>query len=116
MTVLIRVDGKHATRFEVAEVSALTGEVVDEVLDRAAAGKRRPRLLVYDRGSPVGRERLREAGWSYVGADGRVRLNQPLAPRQRLRRTLAIAVRVIAINCSKASAPVALCRPTGMPA
>lgn len=75
--VLIRVDGKHATRFEVEEVAALTGDVVDEVLDPAAAGKRRSRLLVYDRSSPAGRERLREAGWSYVGADGRVLLQAP---------------------------------------
>ena len=41
------------------------------------AGKRRPRLLVYDRSSPAGRERLREAGWSYMGADGRVLLQAP---------------------------------------
>jgi hypothetical protein len=73
--VIIRVDGKHATRFEVTEVSALTGDAVDDVLARAAAGKRQ--LLVYDRSSPASRERLREAGLSYVGADGRVLLQAP---------------------------------------
>jgi hypothetical protein len=35
--VLLRIDGKHATRFEVTEVAALTGDVVDDVLDRAGA-------------------------------------------------------------------------------
>ena len=75
--VLIRIDGKHATRFEVTEVAALTSDAVDEVLDRAGAGKRRARLLVYDRSSPASRERLREAGWSYMGADGRVLLQAP---------------------------------------
>lgn len=72
---IIRVDGKHATRFAVTEVSALTSDAVDDVLARAAAGKRQ--LLVYDRSSPASRERLREAGWSYMGADGRVLLQAP---------------------------------------
>jgi hypothetical protein len=75
--VLIRVDDKHATRFEVMEVSALTGDAVDAVLDRAAEGRRRPWLLVYDRSSPASRGRLREAGVSYLGADGRVLLQAP---------------------------------------
>jgi hypothetical protein len=75
--VLIRIDGKHATRFEVTEVAALTGDVVKEVLDRSTVDRRRPRLLVYDRSSPAGRERLRDAGWSYMGADGRVLLQAP---------------------------------------
>lgn len=75
--VLIRVDGKHAARFEVMEVAALTSDVVDEVLDRAAVGKCRAQLLIYDRSSPASRDRLREAGWSYVGADGRVLLQAP---------------------------------------
>jgi hypothetical protein len=75
--VLVRVDDKHATRFEVLEVSALTGEAVDEALDRAAAGKRRPWLVIYGRSSSASRERLREAGLSYLGADGRVLLQAP---------------------------------------
>jgi hypothetical protein len=44
--VLIRVDNKHATRFEVMEVSALTGDAVDVALDRATGGKRRPWLVI----------------------------------------------------------------------
>lgn len=75
--VLIGVDGTHPTRFEVTEVPALTSDVVDDVLDRAAAGMRGFRLLVYDRSSSASRERLREAGMSYVGADGRVLLQAP---------------------------------------
>lgn len=75
--VLIRVGDTRGTRFDVTEVPALTGDVVDEVLDRVTRGKRRPQLLVYRRSSPAGRERLREAGLSYLGADGRVLLQAP---------------------------------------
>jgi hypothetical protein len=75
--MLIRVDDKHATRFEVMEFSALTADAVDEVLERAAGGKRQPRLLVYDRSSPASREKVREAGLSYLGADGRILLQAP---------------------------------------
>jgi hypothetical protein len=75
--VLIRVDDKHVTPFEVMAVSALTSDAVDEVLDRAAASRRQPWLLVYERSSPASRERLREAGLSYLGVDGRVLLQAP---------------------------------------
>jgi DNA-binding MarR family transcriptional regulator len=75
--VLIRVGDTRGTRFDVIEVPALTGDVVDEVLDRVASGKRRPQLLVYRRGSPAGWERSRDAGLSYLGADGRVLLQAP---------------------------------------
>ncbi len=55
----------------------MTGDVVDGVLDRVARGTPLPPLLIYGRSSPSGRERLREAGLSYMGADGRVLLQTP---------------------------------------
>ncbi|MCW2995080.1 MAG: hypothetical protein JWQ18_2575 [Conexibacter sp.] len=76
-TVLIRLDDQHPTRFEVMPVGALTGDAVDEALGRATRGKRRSLLLVYNRSSPASRQRLREAGLSYLGADGRVLLQAP---------------------------------------
>jgi hypothetical protein len=76
-TVVIRLHDQHSTRFEVMPVAALTGDAVDEALGRAARGKRQSLLLVYDRSSPVSRQRLREAGLSYLGADGRVLLQAP---------------------------------------
>ncbi|HEV7493043.1 hypothetical protein [Baekduia sp.] len=68
---------QRGTRFDVLEVAALTGDIVDAVLDRVAGGTRLPQLVVYGRSSPSGRERLREAGLSYAGADGRILLQRP---------------------------------------
>jgi hypothetical protein len=70
--VLVRVGAAPAARFRVVETATLD---VSEARSATARTENRDQLLIaYQRSSPDARRELREAGLSYVGADGRVLL------------------------------------------
>lgn len=68
--------GKLAT-FLLYEHRSLSADAVDRDVLPTAADASKPLLVVFERASPEARHRLRDAGVSYAGADGRWFLTAP---------------------------------------
>jgi DNA-binding transcriptional ArsR family regulator len=68
----LHVDGEYARSFRVLDLGTLTRSAAEAAVHDAGDGA--TVLVVYRRSSPDARDLLRDAGLSYVGADGRVLL------------------------------------------